>query len=348
MKQLWIFLSIALMQAYVHGKLGEFETIPIPTDAGVCNMANHENAIIFTTADRRLFRLDDRKLSEMTGVNRLIPLRGQLAVGHDGTSYLIEAKSYKVLALDRAGFLIWRSREATPPADETTIEVSPDGTIVFMTNSNQVVAKSPEGADLWETPILEDPGSSRVELAADGRIALGEWNGTMTCLGPNGRRLWSVHGLDSVEGRYRFSQDGCLIVGTESGQLISIDQHGKIRWSRVLSAPISQPPTLVGKDCFIVMKTDLEVECYNQNGESLWKFRNKYPRPPRAVSFGRSLYILCGDRDEDVLYELDVDGKLRKTISLEIMPLRSLRIINGYRYMGASRRGLLRVPVSQD
>lgn len=349
MKQLLIFLSIALTHAYVQGARGELETIPIPTDAWICEIAGCENAIIFTTSDGRLFRLDDRELSELTNANRLIPLRGQLAVSYDGTSYLIEAKSYRVLALDHTGSLIWRSREATPPAHETTIEVSPNGTIVFMTNSNQVVAKSPTGTGLWETPIEEDPGSSRVELAADGRIALGEWKGSVTCLGPNGGRLWSLHGLDSVDGRYTFSKDGHLIVGTESGRLISIDQNGRTQWERTLSAPISQPPTFVGRDRFVVTKTDREVECYSLDGKSLWKFRIKFLRSPRPVSYGQNLYILCGDGYDSFLYELDLEGKLRTMTPVQITPfVRSLRIINGYLYLGASGRGLVRIPVSKD
>ncbi|NQZ08599.1 MAG: PQQ-binding-like beta-propeller repeat protein [Algicola sp.] len=109
-----------------------------------------------------------------------------------------------------------------------------DGTIYFGMNLVKIYAVDPDGNLKWEFETAERI-SSRSVIAADGTIHFSVFNGAYA-LNSDGSVKWYFDSTPFVNNRWvvmgcAVADDGIVYVGSNGGQLLSIDQNGQYQWS---------------------------------------------------------------------------------------------------------------------
>jgi hypothetical protein len=163
-------------------------------------------------------------------------LRSRLAIGQDGTQYLVTGGIDGVASLTaygEDGSERWSlavggmEREPIPPA------VGADGTIyvyaiAFQPVQRDLIAVSPTGKELWRS-VVPGTGGGGLIVSEDGKIFAQVWHGVRV-FDSQGGKLWEFTAENQdVDGGMALAKDGTLYLACRF--LYALDPTGKTKWS---------------------------------------------------------------------------------------------------------------------
>ena len=206
------------------------------------------------------------------------PVASGAVTGRDGTIYV--ASNGGVLhALDPAtGVDRWTydSRRRDPVDADLSISplVLPDGTVLWGTPANDVVALSPTGIVLWTQPL---PGRPTSPTTADGRrVYVGDVSGGVTALdvAADGHRpAWTVDVGTTSYGSVVTDGSGRLYTTVDSA-LVALDDlggTGRVAWRADPGDDITEVSAGLGPDGTALLGTNGTREwAYRPDGSLRW------------------------------------------------------------------------------
>jgi outer membrane protein assembly factor BamB len=205
-------------------------------------------------------------------------------VGPDGTIYA-SSNAGVLHALDPAsGADRWVHDSGQRGSGDLSVSplVLPDGTVLFPTPGDELVALSPTGQVLWSERL---PGIPTSPASADGhRIYVGDQSGNVTALQVDGgghRILWTLSVGDGSYGSV--VTDGTARLYTTTGSsLVAIDDlgdHARLAWARNPGDGITEVSAGVTADHTAVLGTNGSREwAYHPNGSPAWN-------SPRVITY---------------------------------------------------------------
>ncbi|MCD6498563.1 MAG: PQQ-binding-like beta-propeller repeat protein [Deltaproteobacteria bacterium] len=219
--------------------------------------------------------------------------RGHIFVGSDG-----------LWALDTKGTILWHfgsGHVASSPM------VGPDGTVVFGSQNNQIVAVRAPGLVSWRH-VAHDDVDSTVALGPGGTVYVGSDDGRFYALDRRGRLRWALRTEGPVRSSAAVSVD-LVTVGSDDGRLYALDPaSGRIRWVFATGGRVVSSPTIDAQGRIYVGSQDGRVYCLNKEGRLLWSLSlgRDVDSGPVIGRDGR-LYVGC---DDGRLYALGhADGR---------------------------------------
>lgn len=207
-------------------------------------------------------------------------------IGADGTIYA--ASNAGVLhALNPAtGADLWTYDSGhTHHGDDLSVSalVLPDGTVVWPTPGNELVALSHSGVRLWTYPLRAQPTSP---ASVDGRrLYVGDVAGSVTALdiGPGGppRAVWTVK-VGAVSYASVVAGGGGRLYTTADSALVAIDDaagQGRITWRADPGDNITEVSPGLAADGTVLLGTNGSREwAYRPDGAPLW-------HSPRVITY---------------------------------------------------------------
>ncbi|MEO6090180.1 MAG: PQQ-binding-like beta-propeller repeat protein [Umezawaea sp.] len=193
-------------------------------------------------------------------------------VGADGTVYA-SSNGGVLHALDPdTGADRWTYDSGATGGGDLSVSplVLPDGTILFPTPGNEVVALSPSGAQLWSVRLNGTPTSP---VTVDGkRVYVGDTVGTVAALDADtGRAVWTV---DVGERSYAsVVTDGTgRVYTTVDSALVAVDDGGVIAWRADPDDQITEVSPGLAADGTVLLGTNGTREwAYRRDGSPAWQ-----------------------------------------------------------------------------
>jgi outer membrane protein assembly factor BamB len=192
-------------------------------------------------------------------------------VGSDGTIYAASNGGVLHALNPSTGADLWTyDSGATGGGDDLSVSplVLPDGTIVWPTPGNRLLALSPSGALLWSLSMPAHPTSP---VSIDGsRIYVGDISGTVTAIdvaaNQSPRAAWTVKAGSVSYGSVVAGGNGRLYTTADSS-LVAIDDggaEGSVAWKANPDDDITEVSAGLGPDGTALLGT---------NGRSEWGYR---------------------------------------------------------------------------
>jgi outer membrane protein assembly factor BamB len=231
-------------------------------------------------------------------------IRSRPAVGPDGTAYALSEDSF-LYAWVSGGSLLWKHDLGWIPWD--CLAVSPDGTVYAGLKNADFIAVNPRGGRLW-TVRLDGLPAGDPAVTQDGAVLVGTSAGTLAAYSHLGRRVWAVtlpgaitaqpviDGAGSIyvvaadrrlyaltpwgefkwslpfsaaPGAPAISSDGSIVLGTDRGELFSVNPAGAIAWRKSLGAPVKG---VAANALQVVASTNGgRVAGFSVEGKELWR-----------------------------------------------------------------------------
>lgn len=137
------------------------------------------------------------------------------------------------------------------------------------------------GSGLGFTPAVV--GDSAYAATPDGSVVKVDLaTGRVVWRGSAGAKLTAGVGSDG----------SVAVVATESGQVIALDDTGKIKWKAQATSNVNIPPA-VGSGIVVVRSGDYRIQAYDENtGERIWSVQ----RPGPALSLRTTSQMIVTDR----------------------------------------------------
>ena len=137
---------------------------------------------------------------------------------------------------------------------------------------------------------------------------------------PRPQARWSVDtGAPVWAGLERDDETGLLIVGNENGDVLAIDNDGKVRWKFATGKPIRAQPTVLGVSVYVSSDSGYLYRLKLATGAEQWRANIASEAPPRIPTnqqktrwdrYGSSVvadteHVYVASRDKN-LYALDI------------------------------------------
>ncbi len=225
---------------------------------------------------------------------------GLLALSQDGS----------LLALDGQGKVEWQ--KTMPGAEAWALDATADGKLIVVGASQQLHGYDRQGKSLFTVPVDRAkpvPAVTFVAVAPDGKlVAVGATDGKLRLLAADGRRLWSIGGVDPKVKNAQpnpylagvFTPDGKSLVALtqNEGQVVNV-ADGQVG-ARIGGVSGAVPPRLVGGHLLLADVNGISVVSLAD-----FKVTRRAPVPNLGVAS-------VAPAGQDVLAGCEIDGVVRK------------------------------------
>ncbi len=228
---------------------------------------------------------------------------GSLAVGADGTIYVVAGKLY---AINPNGTLKWSAANTSNDANATNPAIGSDGTIYYGTGfgDGKFYAINSDGTLKWAIDLAGAIFSPSV--ATNGTIYVGSSDKKLFALNPNGTKKWEFVANDSVKEAPAIGSDGTIYFQAGLGKLYAINSDGTKKWEFATdaSSPIgggtgSSPSIGPDGTIYIGGGHTKKVYAVNPDGTQKWAFTTGGSIVHSAAAVGKdgTIYIGSGSGD---------------------------------------------------
>jgi outer membrane protein assembly factor BamB len=198
-------------------------------------------------------------------------------VGADGTIYAASNGGVLHALNPSTGADLWTYDSGSTGGGDLSVSplVLPDGTVLWPTPGQELVALSPAGALVWSQPL---PGHPTSPASTDGhRVYIGDSSGTVTALDVSAHqppsRAWAVQVGSVSYGSVVVGDNGRLYTTADSS-LVAIDDHGPdatIAWHADPGDGITEVSAGLGPDGTALLGTNGHNEwAYRSDGTPAW------------------------------------------------------------------------------
>ena len=242
--------------------------------------------------DGRLFGFFGPKgLAAYTPTGRLLWRRSSLdaapeasdrtfTVAADGNIYW-QAEQDTPLALDAAGRRIWAA-EAHDHFGAEPLAVGPSGAVYYSQAGSGLVARRPDGAELWERALP----AGVIAVADDGTVLVLAAGGGLRALSPDGSERWSVATAPGAR-RMAVGADGSAYV-VATGVVVAVGPDGRVRWT--YRGTLTPTDPIVGGDGTIYLG-GAPLVALRPDGSRAWRAKGvSQPLVPKAIGSDGTLY----------------------------------------------------------
>jgi len=139
---------------------------------------------------------------------------------------------------------------------------------------------SVEPVKLWDVSIgdgVQEQYLKLYPLLLDGRLIVADRNGEVTAINSeDGDEIWQVD-VDAVITGGVGGDASSHIVTTRDGEVISLDDQGKIKWRRQVSSEVLVP-AVIADDKVIIRSVDGQIKALSvASGEQQWVYKRDVP-----------------------------------------------------------------------
>jgi len=173
--------------------------------------------------------------------------------------------------------------------------------------------KLPREAKLAWTYAAGGPIEAQVTASLDEQtLYVASHDGSVTALGRDGKKKWSVALGDRVYSTPCVADDGTIYVGVDAKRFVAIAPDGRTKW-RLDTPSDADTGAAIGKDGNVVFAAGTNVIAARPTGDVAWRFqaKKKIFTSPAIADDGR---VIVGSQDNRV-YALDA-GKLAWSVDL--------------------------------
>jgi len=240
-----------------------------------------------------------------------VPLEAAPAIGEDGTLYIgarTNASNGRLTAVAPDGTVLWVLQGIDGIRGSPAIGA--DGTL-YAVGFYHVYAVDPLGGILWTYDKNTDRAFlSSPALAADGTIYIGDADGLLHAIKPDGTLRWTFRARDSIRSSPAVGTDGTIYFGAYDGRLHAVDPDGTERWTLQLrdSGAIFGSPS-IGPDGTIYVGAH-GIFAVSPDGSLRWSSRVIGTHATPVVGADGTLYVTgSGPSGEPVIAALDSQGR---------------------------------------
>lgn len=161
------------------------------------------------------------------------------------------------------------------------------------------------GSAICSSPVVGD----------DGTIYVGNTDGILQAIAPDGSSMWSVSVGKSIDSTPAVTADGTVYVGAVDNRLVAVDSEGNIKWTFLAGSYIRSSP-VIGIDGTIYFgSSDGNLYALSPEGEELWRFHTEMP-VTSSPAIGDDGAIYVGSQDGS-LYVIYPDGSEKWRFTVE-------------------------------
>lgn len=222
---------------YVFEEEGDIKTIP---------SLGTNDSVFMHAPDGRLYGFDS--LSGVMKWKSDIYADSTPVIGRNGTVYTVAAGrradgGYLYAVNPHNGKLIWKLQLSDKELGKCNLAVANDSTIYIVSTGkgSSIYAVTSQGQLKWKrqfTNLLTSPA-----LAQDGTIYIGNENGTLSALNPDGSENWQYRTSDKIVAAPIIDAEGSIYVC--SGTLIhALNPKGKLLWKYDVKQHITASPII--------------------------------------------------------------------------------------------------------
>lgn len=237
-----------------------------------------------------------------------------VAIGPDGTVYL-GTDSGKLVAINQKGKILFTRQLTDEIASAPTVAgglvyVSADSLYCFtLKGKRRWSFGAPEGLYFFPAPVLDRQGNAYV----------GNSDGYLYCIGPNGRLCWRAPSPDEDEIRTEvvFSIDGTLLFGTDGCYLCAKPLDGTVQILYETNDIICATPAVSEKGTVYCLSDDGTLYAFTKTGRLLFtqeiatEDKDIYYTSSPAIGPDGTVYVGSWDNG---LYAIYGDGPPASTI----------------------------------
>ncbi len=231
------------------------------------------------------------------------------AVAEDGRVYFAAEDRY-LYAIEAGGRPAWRYDTRRLPGG--ILLLGGDDTVLLTVEPGRVVALNPDGGRAFSYRVqgrLLWPAVSR-----NGNIVIAFENGMLAFLTPAGRAVWQRQLEAAITAAPVLGDDGMVSVATAEGELMRLDQDGRIR----RTAPVGE----VGRQLFalgggrLLVRTDAGgIHLLDANLSEVW--RREFSELDTVTVDERCGTVVVVDGEDGVQVLGAEDGAVRRQVQLE-------------------------------
>lgn len=161
---------------------------------------------------------------------------------------------------------------------------------------------------LWATSITAN-WVSPPTIAADGTLYLGEIDGNLCALAPDGTLRWKnsirpVRRLDALA----IGADDAIYAVMMGGEVAAFRRQGSLSWATNLGAPMFSALAIGANNTIYVGSETNKFYALNPDGSTSWEFKTVAQRSENAaLGPDGTIYFVS----RDALYALNADGSLK-------------------------------------
>jgi outer membrane protein assembly factor BamB len=162
---------------------------------------------------------------------------------------------------------------------------------------------------LWTFHLSERDCTSTPALAPNGVIYVGNFDGNLLAIGPDGKLKWSFKTGLEIKSSPAVADDGSIYFGSRDRKFYALTPAGKLKWSFATAAWNDSSPAIATDGTVYFGSWDTNFYALNADGSLKWKF------PSGGIidsspAIGADGTVYFGSHDQN-LYALSPDGKLR-------------------------------------
>ncbi|MGC8832984.1 MAG: PQQ-binding-like beta-propeller repeat protein [Armatimonadota bacterium] len=199
-----------------------------------------------------------------------------------------------LVAVSKAGKLLWEAHLAADGGGYPSPVVRPDGTICAADGS-ELAAFTPDGTELWRVKLGGATVSSPAS-AQDGTVYIGCDDGALYAVSPDGELLWRFWTQAGIRSSPTVGADGTVYFGSADGFAYAVAPNGKELWRFFVGGEIAAAPAVGADGSVYFASTSGNLYALSPFGEKLWQFRAESPLlvAPVLDSAGM-VYAAAGD-----------------------------------------------------
>ena len=166
-----------------------------------------------------------------------------------------------------------------------------------------------QSTDLWTFQLARQDCPSSPAVAPDGTIYVGNFDGVLFAIDPQGRMKWSFQTGLEIKSSPAVAEDGTVYFGSRDRKFYALTPDGKLKWSFATGAWNDSSPAIATDGTVYFGSWDTNFYALNPEGSLKWKFHSG-GIIDSSPAIGTDGAIYFGSHDKD-FYALSPDGKLR-------------------------------------
>lgn len=190
----------------------------------------------------------------------------------------------------------------------SSIKVTTQGDLIFMTKDRKLQRTNAEGRKLWSFP-LGDIGRAQPLLTPEKDILVVSYDDHIYKISGDGQLIWKTKLDGDLYATPALRPDGSIVVSTAGGSVYTLNKQGKILWRYRVGAAVFSSPALANDGTIYFGGHNNHLHALTPNGKLKWKFKagSLIFSSPALDAVG-NVYFGSSDR---FIYSVSPKGKLR-------------------------------------